>query len=128
MVDKNEYAVFVNILTDGEENDSKEYNSTQISKMIEEAKNKKWAVTFMGTTEASIQKARSLGVTVGNTMTFADTRDGVALSMKKSLSARANYYSAVTDRGIDNLTLESLDNTLVNAKDDKLNDVNKKQK
>ena len=82
----------------------------------------------MGTTEASTQKARSLGVTVGNTMTFADTRDGVALSMKKSLSARANYYSAVTDRGIDNLTLESLDNTLVNAKDDKLNDVNKKQK
>ena len=57
MVLENQDGVFVNILTDGEENDSKEFTSESVKKIIEEAKNKKWALTFMGTREEDVVAA-----------------------------------------------------------------------
>lgn len=94
MVDKNEDGVFINILTDGEENDSKEFTSSQITDLIDNAKKKNWAVTFMGTTENSIKTAKSWGISAGNTMSFADNERGVKMSMTRSRNARSTYYAA----------------------------------
>lgn len=114
MVDKNTYGVFISILTDGMENDSKEFTSEQIKELIEDAKKKNWAVTFMGTTEDAISKARSLGVTLGNTMKFVDTREGVKKVMKKTLlKARTSYYGAATSSiGLENSSRKYIDSLL----------------
>lgn len=86
-------SVFVNILTDGDENDSKEFSSPRIQSLLKEKKDQNWAITFMGTTEASINNAVSLGISRGNTMSFADSAAGVKGSMTKLSSVRTAYYS-----------------------------------
>ena len=140
LVDKNQYGVFVNIITDGLENDSKEFTGADIKKVIDEAKGKSWAVTFMGTTESSVAHAQSLGISRGNTMTFADNSAGVKMSMRKTMAARSMYYAGVSgtsgtsgfSHAYDTLgSGTKLDNILaaVNAQDDddkKLNKVTKK--
>jgi uncharacterized protein YegL len=132
MVDSKDYAVFVSILTDGEENDSKQYTSKDVTEMIKAAKDKKWVVTFMGTTEAAINKAQSWGVSRGNTMTFSDDSRGVKMSMKKSTLTRTAYYAAATGTsGFSGASGQTLDNLLSSVKDDedeKLNNVTNKTK
>lgn len=86
-------SVFVNILTDGDENDSKEFSSPRIQSLLKEKKDQNWTITFMGTTEASINNAVSLGISRGNTMSFADSAAGVERSMEKLSSVRTAYYS-----------------------------------
>ena len=45
----NDYNVLVTILTDGEENASKEYSGIAIKKMIEELSEGNWTFTYIGT-------------------------------------------------------------------------------
>lgn len=93
-IPRDQMSVFVSILTDGEENDSKEYQFETIKDMMEVGRGKNWVITFMGTTEASIKKARSLGVTAGNTFTFTDDSIGVTRGFDNLEKARGYYYSA----------------------------------
>ena len=119
MVDSKDYAVFVSILTDGEENDSKQYTSADVTEMIKAAKDKKWVVTFMGTTEAAINKAQSWGVSRGNTMTFSNDSRGIKMSMRKSTLTRTAYYAAATgERGLSGASGQTLDNLLSSVEDD----------
>jgi Mg-chelatase subunit ChlD len=46
MVGKKEKNVFVSILTDGEENDSKEFKHEDVKKLIEKKRKLGWAITF----------------------------------------------------------------------------------
>lgn len=91
--------VFVSILTDGDENDSKEYKYSAIKDLMEnKRKNAKgWVITFMGTTEESIAKAQSMGISIGNTMWFSNSDMGVNKAMKMSNRSRAMYTSFVAN-------------------------------
>ena len=91
--------VFVNILTDGEENDSKEMNSEDVKKLIADGKSKGWAITFMGTTEGCINTAVGLGISKGNTMQFSDTAAGSAEALTVTKLSRSAYYSSTVDFG-----------------------------
>lgn len=70
MVDEKEEKVFVTIITDGEENASREYSGAKIKELITQKKEKGWAIVFLGTDEACVDAARNIGVSRGNTMTF----------------------------------------------------------
>ncbi len=94
LVPKKQDGVFVSILTDGEENDSKEFKFADIKALIEKKRNKKWAITFMGTSEESLKDAQALGVSVGNTMYFMNNGEGVTKGLSTSNSARTAYYTA----------------------------------
>lgn len=85
--------VFVTIITDGQENDSKEFDSTAVTKLMDKHKKKGWALTFMGTTETAIQQAKSWGIAAGNTMVFADSTRGVTASLTATANARKAYYN-----------------------------------
>ncbi len=99
LVDAKEKNVFVSILTDGEENDSKEFDYNKLKELIEAKKQLGWVITFMGTTESAIKSARSIGISAGNSLSFADNASGVmgALGTKGHpgifTSARKMYYS-----------------------------------
>jgi len=105
--------VFVTIITDGQENDSKEFTSETLRKLIEAKRGEGWAITFMGTTEAAVQDAVKFGVSLGNTMTFMDSGTGVETAMRMSSETRGAYYTSnvvrMTSAKIDT------DNLIVNA-------------
>ena len=65
---ENNCNVLVTILTDGEENASKEYNGQGIKKLIEELKLKNWTFTYIGADHDVEKFAMSISIT--NTMKF----------------------------------------------------------
>ena len=103
LIPEKQDGVFINILTDGQENNSKEFNQEKIKKLIGDAKLKNWVVTFMGTTEEAINNAVSLGVSQGNTVCFADSAIGVRGVLTKTSNARSSYYTSMTTNAAINL-------------------------
>lgn len=68
--------VFV-ILTDGEENSSREYTRDQIFKIIRERQELHgWQFVFLGANQDAIQAGGNLGIGAGNSLTFEHTGAG----------------------------------------------------
>lgn len=89
---------FTSILTDGEENDSKEINESTLKKLITECRDKKWAVIFMGTTEeATLNAVKDLGISSGNTYVFDNTAKGVLTVNKKMHTTRSKYTTSINN-------------------------------
>lgn len=95
-VPQDKQTVFVTIITDGEENDSKEFSYKAVQSLITSKKTLGWTITFMGTTEASLAQARSWGISMGNTMAFEDGAEGVSKAMNKMSNTRSAYYSGAS--------------------------------
>jgi hypothetical protein len=95
LVGKKQDGVFVSILTDGEENSSREFSQKDIKKLFKKAKKAKWGLTFMGTTEESIQNAVSWGINISNTFQFDDSGKGIANSNVTRDASRSLYYASV---------------------------------
>lgn len=95
LVGEKQDGVFVNILTDGDENDSKEFTVQMVKELFAKAKEKKWGLTFMGTTEGAIESAKTWGVHASNTFQFADNPDGVLRSNELKMKSRKTYYTSV---------------------------------
>jgi uncharacterized protein YegL len=69
------------IMTDGEENSSREYKQPQIKKMIEERQaSGRWEFIFMGANVDAFAEAESLGVARTNASNFAASGDGAAMA------------------------------------------------
>lgn len=102
LVGKKQDGVFVSILTDGEENDSKEYKLNEVKELISAADEKKWGITFMGTSQEALFNAQSLGVKAGNMFMYADSSDGTKLSSVSRLKSKGMYFRSV-------MTADSLD-------------------
>ena len=66
--DKNNYSVLVTILTDGEENASKEFSLIAIKRLIEELKSENWTFTYIGT-EHDVDTT-SLDLNINNSICF----------------------------------------------------------
>jgi uncharacterized protein YegL len=63
--------VFV-IITDGQENASKEYRKSQIKEMIEHQQSKyNWQFTFLGANQDAFEEARGLGISLDMAATYS---------------------------------------------------------
>lgn len=62
LLDLTDYNVLVTILTDGEENSSREYNGKNIKNLIEDLKTKNWTFTYIGTNHDIEKLAESLSI------------------------------------------------------------------
>jgi len=99
--------VFVNIVTDGEENSSRECNTEQVKKLIASGKESKWGITFMGCDEAALDIAKNIGI--NNVLSFANTHDGYKMSEKSRGISYSNYVSSVmTSATLDDIQTEGL--------------------
>lgn len=90
--------ILVTVLTDGEENSSREYTKDQIKKMIEHfSADGKWTFTFIGCGSIDNVTATStgLGVSATNTVAFASTEKGYESAYTSMRSCRCNYINAV---------------------------------
>ena len=65
---KDNYSVLVTILTDGEENASKEYTGTAIKNLVDELKQEKWTFTYIGA-DHNVEKMAAT-MNIYNTMSF----------------------------------------------------------
>ncbi|MDP3912177.1 MAG: VWA domain-containing protein [Bacteroidota bacterium] len=83
------YNVLVTILTDGEENASREYTGESIKKLIEELKLNNWTFTYIGADHDVEKFAFSISIT--NTMTFKKNEADMNIMFAKERSARSNY-------------------------------------
>ncbi|KKM77804.1 hypothetical protein LCGC14_1366180, partial [marine sediment metagenome] len=96
--------VILSIFTDGLENDSKEYNHSQIKDLIGEIKETgQWTVTFLGCSDNVFEVAESMGISRGDTLSYANTSKGTQSafsSMAKGRYARSAMYSANLEEGI----------------------------
>ena len=90
---KTDYNVLVTILTDGEENASREYSGNDIKKLVERLKENKWTFTYMGTDHDVEKIAFSLSIT--NTMIFTKNEEDMKNMFSREKSARAKYSAKI---------------------------------
>lgn len=81
--------VLVTIMTDGEENASKEYTGKAIKQLIEELKLKNWTFTYIGTDHDVEKFADSLSI--NNKMAFKKDSAGIKAMFSKERNARMGY-------------------------------------
>jgi len=82
------------ILTDGEENSSKEFTKSQIFEMIEDRKKRGWNFIFLGANQDAIKVADSFGIPENGAITF-DT-DCVESALKSTSEALERLRSGQT--------------------------------
>jgi hypothetical protein len=88
-----DYNVLVTILTDGEENDSKEFSGSDIKKLVEELKQNRWTFTYIGT-DHDVEKI-AVSLSINNTMVFEKNEADIKKMFMKEQSARANYSKKI---------------------------------
>lgn len=92
--DRPERVIFV-ILTDGEENSSREFHKAQIDEMIRHQTDAyQWAFVFLGANQNAIQTARSIGINSAAAMTYAATPKGTSEAFAASDRLVRNYRRA----------------------------------
>jgi hypothetical protein len=91
--DKNNYSVLVTILTDGEENASKEYSLTSIKRIIEELKSENWTFTYIGT-DHDIDKT-TLDLNIKNKIRFDKNEQGIKKMFEIETDSRIKYSLAI---------------------------------
>jgi len=88
--------VFV-ILTDGQENSSKEYTNAKIKEMIQHQHNAyQWQFVFLGANQDAIAAGGNLGVLRGNSMTYAHNAAGTQSVFAASAQNLTSYRSGGT--------------------------------
>lgn len=71
-IERDEATAVVVILTDGEENSSREFSFDRISKMIKELeKSDSWTFSFLGTTQAAIESALKMNISRQNSAVYS---------------------------------------------------------
>lgn len=95
------YAVLVTILTDGAENDSKEYSGQAIGQIVRQLEQQQWVFTYMGTNQ-DVQ-AEAAKISISNYFSFkyseADTRDAI----HKEATYRSRFYLAAKEGKLDDI-------------------------
>lgn len=86
---QNNYNVLVTILTDGEENASREHSAFDIKYLIDELKPRNWTFTYIGTDHDVEKIALSLSIT--NTLVFEKNEADIKKMFQKDYDARVNY-------------------------------------
>jgi uncharacterized protein YegL len=91
--DVDDYNVLVTILTDGEENSSKEFTGPQIKSLVEEFIEKRWTFTYIGTDHDVEKIAASLAIK--NVMKFKKNAMDIGLMFDMDRKARAEFSQKI---------------------------------
>ncbi|MBE2188199.1 MAG: VWA domain-containing protein [Desulfobulbaceae bacterium] len=89
LLDMTDYNVLVTILTDGEENSSREYNSRNIKNMVEELKTKNWTFTYIGANHDVHNSA--ISISIDNTLIFNSNVEDVHRMFDREKSSRMSF-------------------------------------
>lgn len=86
------------IMTDGEENSSKEFNHASVKSIVEASQKKGWEIIFMGANIDAESVGGSFGIKAGNSVTFAANAVG-AMASYSSISTKMSSMRAAVSSG-----------------------------
>jgi hypothetical protein len=118
------------VLTDGQENYSKQYNQKQVAEMVKEKETVAgWTFVYLGANQDAWTGAASIGYSnIGNTMSWQADTDGItrgfavaSAGTNSYFNARNAFYTAATGSNANNLTATQAD-SLQYSKTDFLSD------
>jgi uncharacterized protein YegL len=91
------------IITDGEENASKEFSKEKVKEMVELQKNTySWEFIFMGANIDSFAAASSIGISVDRSFNIAEDAEGIVcaqVAMSAAVSNLRRYHSIDAEEG-----------------------------
>ncbi|MBS1796675.1 MAG: VWA domain-containing protein [Acidobacteria bacterium] len=90
-------SVLVTILTDGEENASREFSGAEIKALVKELKKRGWTFTYIGANHDVEKIALSLSIT--NTLKFQATEQDVKRAFDDDRDARIAYCKSIRGGG-----------------------------
>lgn len=88
---KNPEKAIICILTDGQENASKEYTTAQTKQLIERAQGKGWQVIFLAANQDAFATGATYGINAQFTQNFAANSEGTRSAYKGLTSTVSNY-------------------------------------
>ena len=91
-----DYNVLVTILTDGEENASREYTGSVIKNMIEELSEGNWTFTYIGTDHDVEKMATNLSIK--NSMSFDKDIDGIDSMFAEEFQSRRLFSKNISEK------------------------------
>jgi uncharacterized protein YegL len=104
-----DYNVLVTILTDGEENASKEYSGSDVKKLVEELKLNRWTFTYIGT-DHDVEKIAS-SLSINNTWVFKKDEANIKDMFMEERRARVQYsYRISHDEDVSDDYFDTKDN------------------
>lgn len=92
--DQKDYNVLVTVLTDGEENASREFSGMDIKKTIEELRLQRWTFTYIGTDHDVEKMAAS--ISINNTMKFDKNAPEMKRMFAREMDARSFYFDKIS--------------------------------
>ncbi len=95
LTNEKQYHVLVTILTDGQENSSKEYSGKQIGNIVKELQKNRWTFTYIGTGH-DIQEA-SNAISIKNIMHFDREESSVKEMFLKETYARQAFCENIKE-------------------------------
>lgn len=87
--------VLVTIITDGLENNSKEYSYDMVVRLMDQMKAKGWVISYIGANQDAIRVAHSLHI--DNGLEYNATPEGVEAMLAFERSARMSFYCQVDE-------------------------------
>lgn len=107
---KGDEKLFV-IMTDGEENSSREFNKEKINNLIKEKQSAGWVFTFMGANQDAWASGGAMGFSTGNSINYKHDSLGVRNAFYAASAMTANFAMNAS-------TMDSLQRSkMFNAKD-----------
>ncbi len=97
---KENYSVLVTILTDGEENASKEYTGLAIKNLVDELKHQNWTFTYIGADHDVEKMAASMNI--HNTMSFDKNDQDIKRMFASETSSRVKFSLNISNGEPDN--------------------------
>ena len=82
--------VILVILTDGEENSSREYTLQAVKDLIEKRRAKGWQVLFLGADQDAFTVAAGMGIDRGTTLSYASAHTSGAMTAAGKMSVRGS--------------------------------------
>ena len=87
--------VLLAIMTDGQENASREFTHQTVSGMISHQREVyQWQIAFIGANQDAIGTAASIGVPASNALNYAATGDGTQAAIRSLSASTARYRAA----------------------------------
>jgi len=95
-----EAAFLIVIMSDGQENASQRYTTSQIKELITKyTDTNMWTFTYMGANQDMWNVSQTFGIATGNTMAFSATNSGVNVAYTSQNNAFDSYLTARGARG-----------------------------
>jgi hypothetical protein len=84
-------SIIITILTDGEENSSRTFDSSNVKQMIEKAEGKNWGFMFLGANIDAFAASQILGFNSNNTLQYNTASMGSTMRAASDMTSRMKY-------------------------------------